>query len=577
MKKTFKDVLYSIFAYNPEESYRFDLPETQNEQEENSEMNFTQNPPGENQTQQIKEQTIYTSVDVNLDYLKVKYNTLINSDINIREFTLIANNKEYKAFLFYIDGMIDSKIINDFVLEPLMLRSKANTHTNDNDNKSKSIAIANNISVRRVKKFQLENYIYNSLIPQNSISKEDKFSKIISDVNSGNCALFIDTLSNAFSIEVKGFKSRSVSTPNNEVVVRGAQEAFVEAIRVNTSLLRRIINNENLIIENTDVGSITRTKIAICYMKNIANDELVAEVKYRINNLDVDSLVSSGELEQLIQDNTHIGFPQMIATERPDKAAHHLLEGRVVVVVNGNPYVLIMPGILIDFMVSPEDINLRHQFSNLLRVIRFIAAFFALLLPGIYIAISNYHQELIPTELLFAIAASRQTIPFPIIFEIILMEISFELIREAGLRVPSPIGPTIGIVGALILGEAAVSANIISPILIIIVAITGICSFSIPDFSLSFSLRFYRFIYIILGFLFGFLGIGLGLFIHSIILFNLRSFGVPYFSPYVPLETTKTEVSYFLTPIWKREKRADFLETKRSRTQDKISQKWKYK
>ena len=299
MKKTFKDVLYSIFAYNPEESYRFDLPETQNEQEENSEMNFTQNPPGENQTQQIKEQTIYTSVDVNLDYLKVKYNTLINSDINIREFTLIANNKEYKAFLFYIDGMIDSKIINDFVLEPLMLRSKANTHTNDNDNKSKSIAIANNISVRRVKKFQLENYIYNSLIPQNSISKEDKFSKIISDVNSGNCALFIDTLSNAFSIEVKGFKSRSVSTPNNEVVVRGAQEAFVEAIRVNTSLLRRIINNENLIIENTDVGTITRTKIAICYMKNIANDELVAEVKYRINNLDVDSLVSSGELEQL--------------------------------------------------------------------------------------------------------------------------------------------------------------------------------------------------------------------------------------------------------------------------------------
>lgn len=575
MKSRILSALTSFMRYEPNEKYRFTLPETAQEQEENSDLNFTQSAPSENLIEEGKKENVYASVDVNLEYLKVKYNTLINSDINLREFTLMAKDKEYKAFLLYIDGMIDSTTINDFVLKPLMLRNRANTHT-EKEEKSTSIAVASNISVRKVKKFQLEDYIYNSLIPQNSISKETEFAKIISDVNSGNCALFIDTLPSAFSIEVKGFKARSVSTPNNEVVVRGSQEAFVEAIRVNTSLLRRIVNNENLVIESTDVGTVTRTKIAICYMKNITNDELVAEVKYRINNLQIDSLVSSGQLEQLIQDNTHMAVPQMIATERPDKAANHLLEGRVVVIVNGSPYVLIMPGVLVDFMSSPEDMNLRYQFSNLLKLVRFIAAFFALLLPGLYVAITNYHQELIPTELLFAISASRQTVPFPVIFEIIIMEISFELIREAGLRVPSPIGPTIGIVGALVLGDAAVNANIVSPILIIVVAITGICSFAIPDFSLSFSLRLFRFFYIILGYLLGFLGIGFGLFVHAILLSNLNSFGVPYLSPYLPVSNTGNDTAYFLSPIWKREKRADFLNTKRSKNQNKISRKWKY-
>ena len=551
-----------IFSYQPNKSYSFTLPE---EQEKNNTLY-------QNSTQE-KSQKIFNSLSVNLEYIKVKYNTMINSDIIIREFYLMAKNKQYRAFLLYIDGMINSVMINDFVLKPLMLRNRSNTY-NENDEKL-PIAIANNISVRKVRKFCVDDYIYNSLIPQNTITKETYFSKVISDVNSGNCALFVDTINTAFSIEVKGFKDRSVSEPNNEIVVHGAQEAFVETIRTNTSLLRRIINNENLIIESTTVGTITRTKVAICYMSNIANDELVAEVKYRINNLEIDSLVSSGELDQLIQDNASIASPQIISTERPDKAANHLLEGRVVVIVNGSPYVLIMPGLFTDFLSSPEDLNIKHQFANLLKIIRIIAASFALLLPGIYVAITNYHQELIPTELLFAIAASRQTVPFPVIFEIIIMEISFELIREAGLRVPSPMGATIGIVGALILGEAAVNASIVSPILIIIVAITGICSFAIPDFSLSFSLRLWRFFYIAAGFLFGFLGIGIGLFINLILLLNINSFGVPYFAPFVPVCNCLRTDSLFLTPIWKREKRLDYLNTKKDKAQEKISRRWK--
>ncbi len=227
-------------------------------------------------------------------------------------------------------------------------------------------------------------------------------------------------------------------------------------------------------------------------------------------------------------------------------------------------------------MSSPEDINLKNQFTNLLKIIRLIATVLALLLPGVYVAITNYHQELIPTELLFAISASRQTVPFPVIFEIVLMEFSFELIREAGLRVPSPIGPTIGILGALVLGEAAVNASLVSPILIIIVAITGISSLAVPDFSLGFSIRVSRFIYIAAGYLFGFLGIGFALFINLIVLANLNSFGVPYLSPYLPVTNKKTDSTFFLPPIWRREKRPDFLNAKRENSQNPVSMKWKY-
>lgn len=281
-----------------------------------------------------------------------------------------------------------------------------------------------------------------------------------------------------------------------------------------------------------------------------------------------------GQLEQLIEDDGKFSLPQLISTERPDKASNFLLEGRVVVLVNGSPYSLIAPGTFIDFITSPEDLNLKFQFANLLKFIRIVAVILTLLLPGFYVAITNFHQELLPTELLFAIVSSRENVPLPIIFEILVMEISFELIREAGLRVPTPIGPTIGIVGALILGQAAVDANIVSPILIIIVAITAIASFAIPDFSFGFHCRITRFTYILLGYFLGFLGIGLCLFVHFLILADLKSFGYSYLQPFAPV--TKDYKGIFLSPSWKREHRADFLNTKRPKRQPNISMLWKH-
>ena len=268
------------------------------------------------------------------------------------------------------------------------------------------------------------------------------------------------------------------------------------------------------------------------------------------------------------------GIPQVISTERPDKCAKYLFQDRVVVLVNGNPYALIMPATIEDFLFSPEDTNLRPLFANFLRFIRILAALITLLLPGIYMAITSFHQELLPTELLFSILTARENVPFPIILELLLMEISFELIREASLRVPSVIGSSIGIVGALILGDAAVNAGIVSPTLIIIVAITGIASFAIPDFSFGFHVRVFRFWFIALGFIAGFLGIGVGFFIYATMLCSLKSFGVPYTTPIAPSYNTKGN-GYFIPPVWKQEYRASFISPKKPNAQDNISMKWK--
>ena len=511
--------------------------------------------------------TISSSVETNLNNLKNKYWVSINSDIIIREFNLNVTNNTYKAFIVSIDGMVDSNLINNFLLRPLMQTNKQKL--------VKKFSF-NGIEINKKFKIDLSKYIYSVLVPQNSINYTRNLNEVVSGINTGNCALFVDTIDSAVLVDVKGYKAREISNPSNEVVVRGSQEAFVEKLRTNTTMLRRLINNENLIFEKATVGKISKTDIAICYLKNIANDKLVNEVKYRINNLSLDYIISSGQLEQLIQDNGNIAFPQIIATERPDKAANHILEGRVAIIVNGSPYVLVVPGVFLDFLSSPEDLNLKHQYANLLKIVRFFATFITLLLPGVYIAIINYHTELLPTELLFTIAAARNTVPFPTILEILIMEISFELLREAGLRVPAPFGSTIGIIGALVLGEAAVSANLVSPILIIIVAITGICSFAIPDFSLSFSFRIFRFLYILLGYLCGLLGIAAGLFVQIGILSSLNSFGAPYLVPYAPVLLSNMTTTYFIKPIWAREKRADFLNTKRPKAENTIARKWQF-
>lgn len=549
----------TILGTKEEKKHEFILPPSYNSQSSGNSLS-----PLENLNEKV-----FSNIKNNLEYIKVKYNFLINSDVKIRDFSVKFNDKSYSAFLVFIDGMVDSDSINKFILKPLM--------SNDSSEGLKNVVSTfknNDVTIRKVKKLSLEETLYNTLLAENDISIFTDFSDVVSNINKGNCALFVDTLNCAFNFDVKNLKQRSIAPPTSELVINGSQEGFIEVLRTNTSILRRLVNNENLVIENVKVGVISKTDCAICYLKGIANDELVSEVKYRINNLNIDYLVSSGQLKHLIEDNPSSSLPQIISTERPDNATTYLLEGRVVVIADGTPFVLGMPATFIDFLASGEDTNLKYQFSNLLKIIRLIALTLTVLLPGLYIAITNFHQELIPSELLFAIVASRNSVPFPIIFELMIMEISFELIREAGIRVPTPLGATISLVGGLILGDAAVSAGIVSPISIIVVAITGISSFAIPDFTMSFHFRLSRFFYILLGYLAGFLGIAFGLFIHLGVLVNLESFGVPYLNPYAPL-TKINHNGYFVPPFWKKEKRPDAFNTKRQRSQDNISMVWK--
>lgn len=548
----FKNILNKMFKYEEKEKYEFILPNNSNNIDEK-------------EFEKIDEEIVSPSLKNNLEYLKVKYNMLINSDIKIREFYLTIQGKKISAFILYIDGMVSGKDINSFILQPLLLKNsikmRDTTETLYNKNKTPKI--------------NLEDFLYANLIPQNNVKKEFELKEIVNKVNSGFCALFVDSLFCSFCIESKGFQSRSIDKPVTESVVKGSHEGFVENLRTNTSMLRKIINNEKLIIEELSIGNLSKTKVAICYIKDITNDDLVSEVKHRLNNLEIDYLLSSNQLEQFIKDSSSSAFPQTISTERPDKSSNYLMLGRVVILVNGSPFSIILPATLIDFLTSPEDFNLNYHYANFLRILRGIALIGALLVPGLYVAITIFHYELIPSELLFAIVASREAIPFPIIFEIIIMEICFELIQEASIRVPSSFSTTVGIIGALILGDAAISANIVSPILIIIVAFSAICAFTIPDNALRFAIRMFRFMYIVLGYFAGFLGIALGFFIHFLILSNQTSFGIPFFTPYIPYNNLSENDGLYMGPVWKREKRSRFLNTKKPNIEKHISMKWR--
>lgn len=276
---TFNNFFKRLFLYSPSTNYDFTLSESGNE-----DFNNLENPPS---ISLPNDTAIYPSLNDNLNYLKSKYNSLINSDIIFRPFQFKANGKTYNALFLGIDGMISSSLVNDFLLRPLI-------NTNQNISTSKTnIKTNNGITMRKVKNFNLEDYIFDKLIPQNSISKVSNFEDVVMRISSGDCALFVDTLNLAFVVDVKGFESRGIDTPKNEIVIRGSQEAFVEKLRTNTSILRRIINSPEFIIEKSSVGKISNTNVAICYMKNIANPNLVAEVKYRLNNIDVDYVLSS--------------------------------------------------------------------------------------------------------------------------------------------------------------------------------------------------------------------------------------------------------------------------------------------
>ncbi|MDD4599554.1 MAG: spore germination protein [Negativicutes bacterium] len=497
------------------------------------------------------ERSVSARIDENARIIKELYNLPTNKDIVMRDF-IIPGPMPVKAMLIFVDGLIDKQVINQSVLKPLM----------------KWDDLAKEISGQ-----ELLTYIVDECLPSNQAKKATMFKEVAEGLNSGDSVLFIEGVPGAAVIETKGFEHRGPERPQIEQSVRGAQAAFAEALRVNTGLIRSMMQTNDLVTEIIPVGDRIPVKCAFMYLKSVANPKLVAEVKRRIDNISTDYINDLGVLEQFIEDHPTIPFPQMLSTERVDRVTSHLAEGRVAILLDGTPFVHLVPVSFFTFFHSAEDFSIKRPMGDFMRVVRLIGTILAVILPAAYLAIIYFHQEALPTELALAIAGARERVPFPAAFEVVLMELAFELIREAGLRIPGLLGSTIGIVGALILGQAAVQANLVSPITVIIIAITGLASFTIPDYRLSSAFRVLRFGFLLLGATLGLVGVAIALLLVSVLLSSMKSFGMPYMVPIGP--KTKPGFDTVLRgPVFRQEMRPDALNTRNQRRQPHISRKW---
>ncbi|MDG0790330.1 spore germination protein [Cohnella ginsengisoli] len=371
-------------------------------------------------------------------------------------------------------------------------------------------------------------------LPVQEVRTTGLLDEVLIGILSGDSAVMSEASDCAQIVGTKFWNSRPVEEPQTEALIRGPRDGFTEDFRTNTALVRRRLRDPNLRFETFQLGRRSRTDVAVVYVEGIVNDKLLQEVRRRIHTIDVDEVAGSGFVEQWLTDHQLSPFPQIMSTERPDKLSAALLQGKVGVIVDNTPFQLILPMTIFSFFHSPEDYYQNWIVSTAIRVMRFGAAFLATFMPAFYIALTEFHHGMLPSELAFSIAGSREGVPFPSVVEAFAMEATLELLREAGIRLPKPIGQTIGIVGGLVIGEAAVRAGIVSPIMVIVVAITAISSFSLPSYTFAISLRLLRFLVMLSAALFGLYGIVLAYIMLNIHIANLKSFGIPYSTPFAP-------------------------------------------
>jgi len=496
------------------------------------------------------EQQVHYSLKKNLAHIKRVFNLPANKGFTVREF-LIGFEPPCPAFILFTEGLADKTIIDNFVLEPLMVLS----------------------SLERYAQQDPLTLVTERLITTNQVENNRNFIKIAESILMGSTALFVEGSNSCLLVETKGWEHRAVGRPSVENVVRGPQEAFNEVLISNVALVRSRLRTQNLMSEMVKVGRLSKSDVAIMYLRDIANPALVGEVHKRLNSLgEIDYIPDTGMLEQLIEDNAFVPMTQTLSTERPDRVAAYLAEGHVAILMSSTPFALIVPVTFWGLLQSAEDYYVRWPYGSLMRMVRVTALLIAMLMPALYIAIVNYHQSMIPTALLYAVAAAREQVPFPAVLELVIMDLAFELIREAGIRIPSVIGTTIGIVGALILGQAAVQANLITPLVIIIVALTGLSSFAIPNYNLSFQVRIMRFIYLAAASVGGFFTLACLMVVHMAVLSVSNSFGVPVLSPATPNRPSKDTV--LRGPIWAMENRPPSLRSLKGKRQPPEARSW---
>ncbi|MFJ8458606.1 spore germination protein [Lysinibacillus xylanilyticus] len=456
-----------------------------------------------------------------------------SSDIIIREIR-VGKEETIKAGIIYTDGLTDTISLQNFILETLMLDVEGT------ELQKKLSPEQNLISV--LKDFAMT---------VGEIKELSNFEELLTGLLSGDTIILIDGYAQGLIISNRHWVERGVTEATAQVVVRGPREGFSENLRVNTALVRRRLKDPDLWMESKIIGKRTKTNVAMMYIKGIANDKIVKEVRLRLDKIDIDGILESGNIEELIQDAPYSPFPTIFNTERPDVVAAALLEGRIAILVDGTPFVLVVPALFVQFFQSSEDYYQRADIASLIRLLRFFAFSIAMLAPALFIAVTTFNHAMLPTSLLISLAAQREGAPFPAFVEAIIMEVTFEILREAGLRMPRSIGSAISIVGAFVIGTAAVEAGIISAAMVIVVSITAISSFVSPTYNLAISGRILRFGFMALAASFGLLGITIGLIALLLHLCSLRSFGVPYMSSLAPFNLSDQKDTFILLPIWK--------------------------
>ncbi len=396
-------------------------------------------------------------------------------------------------------------------------------------------------------------------IDNSKIKQINNYKELCSLIHKGFTIILIENEKNALALETRLDISRSIQTPDTENSLRGSKDAFVEDYQKNIGLIKKRIRSNNLWIENTTLGKYTDTKIGIVYVHGIVKQELIDEIKRVIKQINIDGIIGSETLKNLIDSENKSVLPTIISTERPDIVSESLLMGKIAIVVDNSPYVLVIPAVLNDFFKTTEDNYGKSKNVTFTRIIKTLAFFISVMTPAIYIALITFNQEMIPTILLSSFSAQRQGVPFPAIIEAIIMLISFEILRESDLRVPGFTGSSLSIVGALILGDAAVSAGIVSPIMIIVIALTSISALPFSEPELTNGIRWYRFLFMVGASILGIVGVVI-VFIYFIIeLASLNSYGVPYLIPYAPTYIEGLKNSIIKFPLKKINKRSKYL------------------
>ncbi|NRR18537.1 spore germination protein [Bacillus pacificus] len=454
----------------------------------------------------------------NLQELKCKIEEIFDVCADLIEHPLHLKTKT-NVSLYYFEGLTDTVTLKENVIKPLLEK------------------LDDNIQI----------FHFNIIAAYTKIVYT--WNEITEGLLEGQCVLFMEGEERALLINTKGWAERSIQEPVSEVAIKGSHDGFIENASKNIGLIRRYIPSTQLKIKKLTIGERATTSIYVLYLGDVANKDVVQEVQKRICKIKTDTLLSIGELSNFTKDQNWTPFPQTYLSERPDAISHHILDGKVAVLIDRSPSVMIVPMNLIGFFQTPEDYNLHWLIASFFRLLRFLGFLISIFLPALYISMVTFHFEIIPLDLYISIASSRIKVPFSPLIEAFIMEITLEMLREAGVRLPQPIGQTIGIVGGIVIGQAAVQAGLVSNVMVIIVSITAIASFIVSNYELSSSIRLIRFPMMLLAYSFGIVGMVSGLMILLAHFATLTSYGSPYGLPIAPFRLQDLKDSFVKFPI----------------------------